>query len=139
VPWTLDPVLADRSTVRADAARAALARRPAVVRCNADEARVLAPGQPATAARRLGSVLARTGMVDAVSDGARTVALEGGHPLMDRVTGVGCVGSALVAAFLAVTDDPLIAAAAAIGHLGLAGEIAAADAALSARLQTMVC
>ena len=44
---------------------------------------------------------------------------------MARVTAMGCAGSALVAAFLAVESDPLRATAAALLTLGIAGEIAA--------------
>jgi hydroxyethylthiazole kinase len=45
--------------------------------------------------------------------------------MMPRVTALGCTASALVGAFLAVQADPVLAAAQALGVLGLAGERAA--------------
>ena len=42
-----------------------------------------------------------TGAVDYVTDGARVAALGNGHPLMTRVTGVGCAMGALAAACVA--------------------------------------
>ena len=39
-----------------------------------------------------------TGAIDLVTDGTRLVAIANGHPLMARVTAMGCAGSALVAA-----------------------------------------
>ena len=46
-------------------------------------------------------VVALTGTVDRITDGAQRVAIENGHPLMARVTAMGCAASALTAAFLA--------------------------------------
>ncbi len=42
--------------------------------------------------------------------------------MMGRITGTGCVASALCAAFLAVDPDPVRAAASALALFGLAGE-----------------
>jgi len=126
VPWVLDPVLIDRSGVRAAYAHELTAHTPAAVRCNAAEAATLGSAQAAALARHLGAVAAVTGAVDRVSDGGRTVGIEAGDPLMDRVTGVGCAGTAMVAAFLAVERDPLVATVAAVAALGIAGEVAAA-------------
>ncbi len=50
-----------------------------------------------------------------------------GDPLMGLVTAMGCAGSALVAAALAVEADPFIAAGAALTAFGVAGEVAALD------------
>ena len=47
------------------------------------------------------------------------------RPLMARVTAMGCAGSALVAACLAVEADAWKATAAALILFGVAGEIAA--------------
>jgi hydroxyethylthiazole kinase len=46
---------------------------------------------------------------------------------MAKVTAMGCAGSALVAAFLAIEPDALRATAAALMMLGIAGELAARD------------
>jgi hydroxyethylthiazole kinase len=49
--------------------------------------------------------------------------------MMPRVTAMGCAGSALVGACLAVERDPWVAVAAGLLILGVAGEIAGAKAA----------
>ncbi|MEO0249194.1 MAG: hydroxyethylthiazole kinase, partial [candidate division WOR-3 bacterium] len=51
-----------------------------------------------------------------------------GHPLMSRVTGLGCILTALIGAFTAVEKDPLVATVGAVALLGLAGEKAAEQA-----------
>ena len=47
------------------------------------------------AAERLGCTVAVTGSVDVVTDGSRVIRIHGGTPLMARVTGTGCMTSAL--------------------------------------------
>lgn len=74
----------------------------------------------------LGTTLAITGPVDLVTDGTRIVRVKNGHPLMGRVTGTGCVATAVTGAFLAVEPDPVEAVVSALGFLGLAGEKAGA-------------
>jgi hydroxyethylthiazole kinase len=71
--------------------------------------------------------VAVTGAVDYVTDGARTLSVANGHPMMARVTALGCSATALAGAFLASHDDPVFASAAALAVLGLAGEIAARE------------
>jgi hydroxyethylthiazole kinase len=56
------------------------------------------------------------------------VRVGGGSALLTRTTGAGCALGALVAAYLAVTDDPLAGAVAAHAHVALAAERAAATA-----------
>jgi hydroxyethylthiazole kinase len=70
-------------------------------------------------------VVVISGMVDYVTDGERVMEVYNGHPLMTRVTGLGCTASAMVGAFLAVQRDAVLAAASAMAVLGVAGEIAA--------------
>ena len=80
----------------------------------------------AEVARRYGCVAAITGAVDVLSDGKATFTLANGHPLLARVTGTGCMASSLCATFAAVLpQEPLLAAAAGITCLSIAGEIAA--------------
>ena len=89
-------------------------------------------GTPETAsvfATEHGLTVALTGPTDVITDGARMLRVENGHPLMARVTAMGCAGSALVAAFAALEPDRVTAAAAALLVLGVAGEIAGARAA----------
>ncbi len=126
VPWVLDPVFIDRSPVRAAYAREIAAQGPALVRGNAGEIGVLGEGADAQAlARRLGTVVAATGGTDLITDGRRAVGIANGHPFMASVTGMGCAGAAVTAAFLAAGDDAFTATAAALLVLGVAGEIAA--------------
>ena len=73
-------------------------------------------------------VVALTGATDQVTDGARLVRIGNGDPLMGRVTAMGCAGTALVAAALAVESDPLVAVSAALMAFAVAGEVAAARA-----------
>ena len=80
-------------------------------------------------ARELRCVVAVTGAVDYVTDGTRTVAIANGHPLMARVTALGCTATSLVAACLAVGGNALVAAAHALAILGVCGELAAESAA----------
>jgi hydroxyethylthiazole kinase len=146
-PIVLDPVGSGATRLRTDAARSILAgTRVSVVRGNASEILSLS-GQAAAikgvdscdsvgdAARvagqlalELGVTLAITGPTDLVTDGRRTLFVEGGHALMPCVTGTGCTASALVGAFHAVDPDPVSAAATALAFFGLAGERAGARA-----------
>src|SRR6202040_3163899 len=80
------------------------------------------------AAQKLGCSVAGTGKIDYASDGVRVFSTANGHPLMTRVTGMGCVATSMVAAFLAVQPVPLIAAVHAIALIGIAGEWAAGRA-----------
>jgi len=133
VPWVLDPVFIDRSQARAAYARALAAKKPASMRLNRAEFVALAGIEPegeALTRYALDSltVIGLTGEIDLITDGARLITIANGHPLMGRVTAMGCAGSALAAAFLAVEDDALIATAAALLTLGVAGEVAAATA-----------
>lgn len=81
-----------------------------------------------TAARDLAftthSVVAVTGPVDFVTDGNRTAHIGNGHPLMSRVTALGCALTGIVAAFCD-RQDAFEATVAALSYFGVAGEIAA--------------
>ena len=68
--------------------------------------------------------MALTGTVDRITDGAQQIAIENGHPLMARVTAMGCAASALTAAFLAVESDAFKATASALLCFGVAGGLA---------------
>ena len=76
-------------------------------------------------AAKTGAVVAITGAIDIVADGAKAYCIRNGHPMMSAITGTGCQLSALTAAFLTANPgQPLEAAAAAVCAMGLAGEIA---------------
>ncbi len=132
-PWVLDPVFVDRALSRATFALELAARRPNVTRLNDAEFSALAEAQPATEAleryaRERATVVALTGDPDVVTDGARSVSIRNGDPLMAKVTAMGCGASALVAACVAVEPDGWRATAAGLLLIGIAGERAAARA-----------
>jgi hydroxyethylthiazole kinase len=129
MPWVLDPVFIDSSPGRAEFARELLARGPTAVRLNTAEFAPLFGGDPADeaaarVAKACATVVALTGGTDTVTDGGRRVSIGNGHSLMGLVTAMGCAGSALLGAALAVETDAWVAAVAAIAALGVAGELA---------------
>ena len=172
-PWVLDPVGAGLSLLRTSAAtQLAMEYGPSVIRGNASEIIALAnactqaqcsPDMTAAhgvdsgvdsamaidSAKALalysGAVVSVSGPVDYITDGKELVRVSNGHPIMPRVTAMGCTASAVTAAFLAVTsrngaepghdvrsgngvlDPRLEAAAAAMLAMGIAGETAAKD------------
>ncbi len=116
VGWVLDPVKVERSPDRLAYAQALIARGPSVVRANA--------GEMEAVGRVYGPVMATTGPVDVIEHEGRRLVMGNGDPLMARVTAMGCAGTTLVGAFLAVEVDAFVAAGAALLVLGVAGEIA---------------
>ncbi len=149
-PWVLDPVAVGALSYRTGIARELLAHRPTAIRGNASEIASLAGGDGGgkgvdstldsaavlDAARQLardtGAVVAVTGKVDRVTDGHRTLAIENGHVLQTRVTGMGCSATAAIAACLAVADiagaDRLAATAHALALFGFSAQRAARGA-----------
>jgi hydroxyethylthiazole kinase len=93
---------------------------------------VTGPEDLLTAAEHLsrtsGAVVAVSGPQDLIVFSGRKVIVENGHPMMARVTSLGCILTALIAAFAAVENDPMVATVGAIAFLGLAGEQAALQA-----------
>lgn len=87
-------------------------------------------------AQELDTTLAITGVEDLVTDGERICRVKNGHALMAQITGSGCTATAIIGAFLAVTPDPLEAAATALSYFGLAGEKAAVQAVGPGSFQT---
>ncbi len=75
---------------------------------------------------KTGAAVAITGVIDLVADGEGAYVIRGGHPMLSRITGSGCMLSAVCGAFLAACPDhPAMAAAGAVSSMGLCGEIAA--------------
>jgi hydroxyethylthiazole kinase len=133
LPWVLDPVFVDRAPPRAAFARELVGCKPGVVRLNHAEFQTLSGSAPTreavtSYARASATVVALSGEVDLVTDGKRVAAITNGHVLMAKVTAMGCAGSALLAACLAVESDPFRAAVSALAIMGVAGEQAGAEA-----------
>lgn len=147
IPVILDPVGAGATAMRTEAAERLLAElEVAVLKGNAGEIGVLArtggevrgvdsagcEGDPASVAaacaRRYGTVVVMTGPEDYISDGTRTLVVANGDPLMDRLSGTGCMTASVVGAFAAAGEDLVLASAAACAAFCRAGERAAAVA-----------
>jgi len=142
-PWAVDPVGAGAIASRTEFAQELCRLRPTAIRGNASEILGLAgeagggrgvdtgasSDAAIVAARRLadatGAVVAVTGQVDYVTDGAGVVALRNGHAMMTSVTGMGCAATAIVGACLAVSGDAMEGVAHALAITGVAGEMAA--------------
>ena len=143
-PWVLDPVGVGATSYRTGVARELASLKPTVIRGNASEIMALA-GQTTSgkgvdagdavsaaeaAARQLASatrsIIAVTGPVDLViAPDGRRADIANGHPLMPRVTALGCALTGVVAAFAATTQDPFEATVSALAYYGIAGERAA--------------
>ena len=132
-PWVLDPVFIDRSPPRAAFAKTLVAKKPRTLRLNRAEFGALSGGKIDDAvlarfAKARRTVVGLTGERDLVRDAGRLATIANGHPLMARVTAMGCAASALVGATLAVEPDAWKATAAALIIIGVAGELAATRA-----------
>lgn len=148
VPVLFDPVGAGATPYRTDEARKIVKEvKASIVRGNAAEiANVIGEawqikgvdagagdGDVAALAKKaaamLDTVVAITGKVDVISDGSRTFLIHGGHPILTKVTGTGCLLTSVMGAFAAVEKDMLAAGASALVCYGVAAEAAARKAA----------
>lgn len=161
IPTVLDPVGAGASGLRTGTAFRLAGKIPfAVIRGNVSEIKTLHGGNgntrgvdaaddgapsgsseaiASTAAlarslsRGTGAIVVVTGAIDIISDGTRSFAVRNGHPAMARITGSGCMLSAIVGAFIGAAkqaghaENLTDAAVAAVASMGIAGERAAAD------------
>ena len=144
VPMVLDPVGAGATSQRTAAALRIIEEcKPRVIRGNGSEimalvsANIKSKGVDSSAtshdalsaaqslAKSTGAVVVISGETDYITDGTVTHTVEGGHPIMTSVTGMGCTSTALVGAMLAVESDALVAATSAMAVMSLAGERAA--------------
>lgn len=147
-PIVVDPVGYGATawrTERADALLAAI--QPSIVRGNAGEIMQLCgafgrvSGVDSAAAdddlesvvrsraRERGYTLSISGARDVITDGRQLIRVTNGTPLLARITGAGCIGTALTGCCAAVEPDAFVAALASALALGIAGEIAARDVA----------
>ena len=159
IPMILDPVGSAGNPFRREmAGRLMSLCKPAVIRGNAAELLSLARDRSIgrgvddssenaaqrtgidedpelmTFARQSGCILCASGRTDRITDGRTLLFLENGCAMMGRVTGTGCMLSALTGAFMAAGNTkkenmpepqpPLFFAAAAAAFMGIAGEMA---------------
>lgn len=116
-PWIIDPVHCDYSPSRLDFAHELIGLHPTIVRGNAAEMAVI--GDVGKALR------IQTGPEDLLRDHIRNIKIQNGHPWMAKVTGTGCLSGGVIAAFMAVEADAILAAAAALVVTGVSAELAA--------------
>ncbi|MBT2581284.1 hydroxyethylthiazole kinase [Planococcus sp. ISL-109] len=148
IPIVLDPVGAGATLYRLKAVKRLLTELDiTLLRCNAGELAAIAganwqahgvdagegEGDIAELAKQVAhhhqTIVAVTGRVDVVTDGEQMEWVTAGHPLMASVTGMGCLLSAVLAAYL---TDPEAARIETITQglrfYGIAGERAAQSA-----------
>jgi hydroxyethylthiazole kinase len=147
IPVILDPVGAGATRFRTDTALRLLDElKVTILKGNAGEIGILAGAEAHVRgvdshgvtgdlekiakqfAKRAGLTVVISGPTDIVTDGNRILLVENGHPMMGSISGTGCMAASVTGAFAAVTDDPVIASAAALAAFGIAGEKAAAGA-----------
>lgn len=148
VPVVLDPVGAGATAFRRATVKKILHEIDvSLIRCNAGELAAIAgiewnargvdagEGQvdisviAKETAQKLDCLIAVTGEIDILTDGTRLLEISGGHPLMSKVTGSGCLLSAVAGAFLAISNkNDFEAVAEALRFYKKAGERASANA-----------
>ena len=147
IPVILDPVGAGATRFRTDSAQRLLDElKITILKGNAGEVGVLAGAEGKVKgvdshgvtgdvvkiaqnfARDAGITVVVSGITDIVTDGQRILLVDNGHPMMGSISGTGCMAASVTGAFAAVSDDPVIASAAALAAFGIAGEKAASGA-----------
>lgn len=75
--------------------------------------------------RKLESVIVISGAIDIVAGENKAYVIRNGNPIMAKVTGTGCMSTALIGTFCGGNPDNILeAAAAAVTVMGVSGEIA---------------
>lgn len=150
-PVVLDPVGAGASSLRTDTTFKLLEEvKFAVIRGNISEIKTVSRGRGTTKgvdadvsdavteknldetisfakelSARTKSIIAITGAIDIVTDSNKAYIIRNGHPMMSKITGSGCMLTAVIAAYCAANPGShLEATAAAVCAMGLAGELA---------------
>ena len=144
IPIILDPVGAGATPARTAAALNIIKQcHPTIIRGNGSEIMALVDanikskgvdssaqsGDALSAAQKLAvecrAVVVISGATDYITDGTEVFTVEGGDPIMTSVTGMGCTSTAIIGAFAAVVNSPMVAATTAMAVMSLAGERAA--------------
>ncbi len=150
-PVLLDPVGAGASTLRTATAISLMdAVQFTVIRGNISEIKTLIHGSGTTSgvdadvadvvteenlpeiialakafSHQTKAVIAITGAIDIVADSETAYIIRNGTPMMGRVTGTGCMLSAMTIAYVVANpEQPTCAVASAVAAMGLCGEIA---------------
>lgn len=151
-PVILDPVGAGASTLRTETVERLIKEvKFSVIRGNISEIKTLAAGtgqtlgvdasaadlvtdknidsvieMARTLSEKTGAVIAISGVIDLVVDTNQVFMIRNGHPLMSKITGAGCMLTAVIGAYCGANPNQVIeATVTAICAMGLCGEIAA--------------
>jgi hydroxyethylthiazole kinase len=144
IPIVLDPVGSGATRFRTESAMLLLRNTPpAIIRGNASEIRSLVLTEQCTKgvdsihrpeetlesaqflSRNYRCVVSISGATDLIVENDSIIRIRNGHPMMGRITGMGCIATALTGAFAAVNPSYFQAAANAMALIGIAGEMAA--------------
>ncbi|WP_010257258.1 hydroxyethylthiazole kinase [Myroides injenensis] len=144
IPIVFDPVGVGATAYRTEVANNILNQcKPTIIRGNASEILSLqnitttskgvdssvASDKALQAAKQLAlqsqAIVVVSGQIDYITDGQAVITVKNGHPLMEKVTGMGCTATAIIAAFSAINSNALLAASHAMIIMGIAGELAA--------------
>ena len=155
IPIVLDPVGSGATRFRTETAQLLLRNTPpSIIRGNASEIRSLVLAEQCTkgvdsihtseetleSAKFLSGngrcVVSVSGATDLIVEKDSTIRILNGHPMMPRITGMGCIATALTGAFAAVNPSRFYAAANAMALMGIAGEMAAENCAGPGSFQT---
>lgn len=150
-PVLLDPVGAGASKLRTETAAKLIDEvKFAVIRGNISEIKALAQGSASTKgvdadeadqvsaanidsvvafardfSQKTGAIIAITGATDIITDGERVCAVTNGNAMMSRITGTGCMLSAMTTAYVVSNpEQPFEAVCTAVIAMGLCGELA---------------
>lgn len=148
-PIILDPVGAGASALRTNTAMQLMKEiQFTVIRGNISEIKTLAVGSGTTKgvdadisdvvteqnlessvafakrfSKESGAVIVITGAIDIVADGEKAYVIKNGHPVMARITGSGCMLTALIGAYVTANQGNVLeATAAAVAAMGFSGE-----------------
>ena len=151
VPVVLDPVAVGATRLRREGGKKLLENvKFSVIRGNTSEIKHLAVGTGSTRgvdaaeedkitednykafgymarelARKTGAVIAISGVIDIIASPDRVFALRNGDAMMSRITGSGCMLTALLGAFCGGNPDHILeATVCAVSLMGVSGEIA---------------
>ncbi|MBQ4110551.1 MAG: hydroxyethylthiazole kinase [Clostridia bacterium] len=148
-PIILDPVGAGASKLRTETAKTLIENiHFSVIRGNISEIKALALGEGNTKgvdadvadavteetlpnvvkfakdfSDKTGAVIAITGAIDIIADSNKAYLIRNGHPMMSKITGTGCMLSAITGAYIGANQENILeATAAAVCVMGLCGE-----------------
>ena len=144
IPIVFDPVGAGATPYRDECCKYIIEKcSPTIIRGNASEIMAIQNTQTQTKgvdstfksadalnaakllAKETKAIVVVSGNIDYITDGQKVEKVTNGHPMMEKVTGMGCTATAIIASFAAINSNPFLAAAHGMVVMGIAGEIAA--------------